>query len=79
MSGNVWEWCNDIYGSYSADPVTDPIGAGGSAGGTTAVVIRGGSWEFDADFLRNTNRSTGMVNLSSKVNTQIGFRIVKIN
>jgi len=79
MSGNVWEWCNDIYVSYSADPVTDPIGAGGSAGGTTAVVIRGGSWEFDADFLRNTNRSTGMVNLSSKVNTQIGFRIVKIN
>jgi len=40
MSGNVWEWCQDRYGTYSDGPVTDPPGA---ASGSNRV-IRGGSW-----------------------------------
>ena len=40
MSGNVWEWCQDRYGSYSSYAQTNPTGA--SSGSDR--VCRGGSW-----------------------------------
>jgi formylglycine-generating enzyme required for sulfatase activity len=81
MSGNLWEWCNDKYDAeyYSSSPGTNPTGPTGNISGITKVVVRGGSWEDDEDFLRNANRSNCKANLVYRVNTSIGFRIVKIS
>lgn len=46
MSGNVWEWCFDLYGSYSSSAQTDPTGQ--SAG--SKRVLRGGCCYYNAEF-----------------------------
>jgi formylglycine-generating enzyme required for sulfatase activity len=52
MHGNVWEWVQDWYGTYAAEPVTDPQGP--SSGSNR--VVRGGSWRNGARFCRSAYR-----------------------
>ena len=54
MSGNVCEWCQDWYGSYSSGSQTNPTGA--SSG--SYRVFRGGSWHSSAGYCRVSIRSS---------------------
>jgi formylglycine-generating enzyme required for sulfatase activity len=52
MSGNVWEWVSDWFGSYSSGSKVDPSGP--SSGSDR--VIRGGSWDSFARLCRVAGR-----------------------
>jgi hypothetical protein len=55
MSGNVWQWCSDLYGPYSTNSQTDPIGPSSTSDNDRCV--RGGSWDgIDPDYFRCANR-----------------------
>ncbi|MDA3838125.1 MAG: formylglycine-generating enzyme family protein [Candidatus Delongbacteria bacterium] len=52
MSGNVWEWCSDRYGSYLSRSQTNPMGTNS---GTTRVV-RGGTCSHGCSRCRVADR-----------------------
>ena len=52
MSGNVSEWCQDWYGSYSSGTQVDPV----EPSGGSFRVYRGGSWYDDALICRSAVR-----------------------
>lgn len=70
MSGNVWEFCQDLYGEYPEDAVTDPEGPDTGQFRT----MRGGSIFNDRKFCRAAERQT--VNPNSAIGT-VGFRLVR--
>ncbi len=52
MSGNVWEWCQDGYGSYSSEAQTNPKGPNSGS----YRVNRGSSWLNFARYCRSSYR-----------------------
>jgi len=67
MSGNVYEWCQDWYGSYSDSNQTDPIGP--SSGSNR--VLRGGDQDC-----RSAHRHKDS---PDNTNSNMGFRVLRSN
>ncbi len=72
MSGNVFEWCMDTYGSdyYASSPKNNPKGA--TKG--NARVIRGGGWHLNATFCSVAFRYGAT--FDGELYDYFGFRVV---
>ena len=73
MSGNLREWCEDIYdpGAYSKHARDNPLWQKGGS----ERVVRGGCWYYGTKQARCGNRYSYP---TSKTRTDLGFRLVRI-
>ena len=70
MSGNVWEWCSDVWYSYDLRSVTDPKH---DAHQNKRHIIRGSSWSDNARRCRVSYRGNSM---SDDNGNYLGLRLV---
>ncbi|MBF0118785.1 MAG: formylglycine-generating enzyme family protein [Desulfobacterales bacterium] len=68
MHGNVWEWCQDIFGDYTEEPAKE-------SPKVTNRVLRGGSYSINGWFCRSAFRFSSSPDARSN---DIGFRLVRI-
>jgi len=76
IHGNVWEWCGDAYGSYSAGEAEDPTGGAPSMewGPGRNRIFRGGSWGSNAGYCRSAVRN--FIGPGRPL-SGVGFRLVR--
>jgi len=70
MSGNVWEWVQDYYGSYDPAGQINPTG---TANNTGKVIKRGGSWYYAPEYYFHTTFRYGYY--TSVSDSSIGVRL----
>ena len=68
MSGNVWEWCLDLYGEYRKEAQVNPQGAYSSR----FYVFRGGSWVNEPWYCRVSARNGNQPRIRS---INLGLRL----
>jgi formylglycine-generating enzyme required for sulfatase activity len=77
LAGNVWEWCEDVDSAefYTAGPTHNPCNRyRRDDPARVRMVVRGGSFMYDAHSIRTFSRSSFEPSVGSK---GIGFRCVR--
>jgi len=76
MAGNVFEWTNDWKGPYNGKPITNSLGAP-QPDANFEKVIKGGSFDFDYQYLRPSRRSLIYPTVLSAACNYVGFRCAR--